>query len=109
RARWRPAPLDRAEEHLATLTAALPAPARAHLWDAGPDEVARACVLAPLELLTDAVARRLVHPTEPDPDAPTPAARLALALTSRHTRVDETATARLRGPLREWRARVRGS
>lgn len=111
RARWRPAPLDLAEEHLAALTATLPPPARAHLWDAGADTVARACVLGPLELLTDAVARRLVRPvgTVPGVEDPSPAARLALALTDRRARVDQATAARLRGPLREWRARVRGA
>ncbi|MCK9869092.1 ATP-dependent helicase, partial [Nocardiopsis dassonvillei] len=62
RARWRPAPLDWAEEHLAALTGALPPSARAHLPGEPPDAVARACVLAPLELLTDAAARRLARP-----------------------------------------------
>ena len=111
RARWRPAPLDRAEEHLAALTTALPTPARAHMWEAGTDAVARSCVLAPLELFTDIVARRLARPTRigPEVDDPSPAAQLALALTDRRARVEETTATRLRGPLREWRARVRGS
>ncbi len=109
RARWRPAPLGRAEEHLAALTAALPTAARAHLQDRGADVIARSCVLAPLELLTDAVARRSARPTriETSTEDPSPTARLALALSDRRAQVDQTTASRLRGPLREWRARVR--
>ncbi|WP_431869653.1 SNF2-related protein [Nocardiopsis eucommiae] len=114
-ARWRPAPLDTAEEHLAALTRALPPAAVAHLPPAERAEAARLCVLAPLELLTDAVARRLAtaapgatgEDTLPGPEVP-PAARLAAALTGRHTRVDTDTARALRGPLREWRSRVRG-
>ncbi|NYH55005.1 superfamily II DNA or RNA helicase [Nocardiopsis arvandica] len=116
RARWRPAPLDWAEEHLSALTAALPPSARAHLPGEPPDAVARACVLAPLELLTDAVARRLARGPRrgaaPGPDGAEEAApgrRLAAALTGDRSRVDADTAARLRGPLREWRSRVRGA
>ena len=114
RARWRPAPLDWAEEHLSALTAALPASARAHLPGEPPDVVARACVLAPLELLTDIVARRLARARPggaslADGGEPTPGRLLAEALTDDHTLVDADTAARLRGPLREWRARVRGT
>ncbi len=111
RARWRPAPMDTAEEHLAALTAALPPSAHAHLT--GNDSPARACVLAPLELLTDAAARRLAPaPARPalDRNAETaPAARLAAALTGELTRVDADTAQELRGPLRRWRERVRGA
>src|SRR5699024_2365653 len=72
RARWRPAPLERAEEHLAALTAALPTAARAHLQGRGADVIARSCVLAPLELLTDAVARRSARPTRIEASAEDP-------------------------------------
>ncbi|WP_160050250.1 DEAD/DEAH box helicase [Nocardiopsis sp. FR4] len=111
RARWRPAPLDWAEEHLAALTAALPPSARAHLPGRAPDAVARACVLAPLELLTDAVARRLAEDRSAGAGRtdPRPGRRLAAALTGGDTRVDADTAARLRGPLREWRSRVRGA
>ncbi|WP_460749182.1 SNF2-related protein [Nocardiopsis oceani] len=132
RARWRPAPLDRAEEHLAALTDALPPSASAHLQVPGRggsvrdraarEEVARTCVLAPLELLTDAAARRMAvvwaraddsaaNASEDTPvPAPeqAPAARLATALTGHRTRVDEDTARALRGPLRAWRSRVRG-
>ena len=110
RARWRPAPLDTAEEHLSALTEALPPAATAHLDGSPRAEAARACVLAPLELLTDAVARRLArapeHVHEEGPSSP--AARLATALTTERTRVDDDTADTLRGPLREWRGRVRG-
>ncbi|MEV6817639.1 DEAD/DEAH box helicase [Nocardiopsis dassonvillei] len=127
RARWRPAPLDWAEEHLAALTGALPPSARAHLPGEPPDAVARACVLAPLELLTDAAARRLARPrrahragtgpasqdrTGPEQtsdDGAAPGQRLAAALTGDPGGVDTETAARLRGPLREWRSRVRGA
>ncbi|WP_198662576.1 SNF2 helicase-associated domain-containing protein, partial [Nocardiopsis sp. TNDT3] len=143
RARWRPAPLDWAEEHLAALTGALPPSARAHLPGEPPDAIARACVLAPLELLTDAAARRLVRPrrahrartdpadqgrTDPvdqsrtDPadqgrtspeqtsdDGAAPGQRLAAALTGAPDGIGADTAARLRGPLREWRSRVRGA
>ncbi len=180
RARWRPAPLDWAEEHLAALTGALPPSARAHLPGEPPDAVARACVLAPLELLTDAAARRLARPRRalsPSPDsggrrvnsrsdnsrsdnsrsddsrnagdrtdngqtddsrtnngridnsrsdnsridndrtAPeqtaddgtAPGQRLAAALTGDPGGIGVDTAARLRGPLREWRSRVRGA
>nr|WP_121184816.1 DEAD/DEAH box helicase [Nocardiopsis sp. Huas11] len=113
RARWRPAPMDTAEEHLAALTAALPPSARTHLRGHDSPSPARACVLAPLELLTDAAARRLA-PAPPRPasngqDGPAPAARLAAALTGEHTRVDADTAQELRGPLRQWRERVRGA
>lgn len=114
RARWRPAPLDTAEEHLSALTRALPPAAVAHLSPGERTEAARLCVLAPLELLTDAVARRLATAapgagadTRTDSGAP-PAARLAAALTGERTRVDADTAHALRGPLREWRSRVRG-
>ncbi|MGW5877990.1 SNF2-related protein [Nocardiopsis terrae] len=109
-ARWRPAPLDTAEAHLAALTDALPPSATAHLDPRERDEAARACVLAPLELLTDAAARRLAPPRsapDPGPEA-APAALLAAALTGERTRIGEDAARALRGPLREWRDRVRG-
>ncbi|MEV2277023.1 DEAD/DEAH box helicase [Nocardiopsis sp. NPDC049922] len=109
RARWRPAPVEAAEAHLSALTRALPVAARAHLPEDGPDAVARRCVLAPLELLTDAVARRLARrPHGTASTTGTPAARLASALTGADPRVDPAAAEALRGPLREWRARVRG-
>ncbi|PWV55226.1 SNF2 family DNA or RNA helicase [Nocardiopsis sp. L17-MgMaSL7] len=114
RARWRPAPLDTAEEHLSALTAALPPAAVAHLAPEDRGEAPRRCVLAPLELLTDAVARRLATAApgargdaRPDADVPA-AARLASALTGDHSRVDPDTARDLRGPLREWRSRVRG-
>ncbi|PDP89483.1 ATP-dependent helicase [Glycomyces fuscus] len=124
RARWRPAPLDWAEAHLAALTGALPPSARAHLPGEPPDAVARACVLAPLELLTDAAARRLAEPrgARRGPDAggrtagaraaddeAAPGRRLAAALTGERGGIDADTAARLRGPLREWRSRVRGA
>ncbi|WP_116246843.1 DEAD/DEAH box helicase [Nocardiopsis sp. FIRDI 009] len=111
RARWRPAPVAAAEEHLNALTAALPAPARAHLPGANAREVARACVLAPLELLTDAVARRLARPPGGGERtaADGPAARLAVALTGGDPRVEAADAEALCAPLREWRSRVRGS
>ncbi|WP_017568785.1 DEAD/DEAH box helicase [Nocardiopsis halotolerans] len=110
RARWRPAPLDWAEEHLAALTGALPPSARAHLPGEPPDAVARACVLAPLELLTDAAARRLAGPRAEGPDTDgRPGRLLAAALTGGRTAVDADTAARLRGPLRDWRSRVRGA
>ncbi|WP_275101050.1 SNF2-related protein [Nocardiopsis dassonvillei] len=127
RARWRPAPLDWAEEHLAALTGALPPSARAHLPGEPPDAIARACVLAPLELLTDAAARRLARPrrlhrgrtnpmdqgrTSPErtsDDGAAPGQRLAAALTGAPDGIDADTAARLRGPLREWRSRVRGA
>ncbi len=121
RARWRPAPLDTAEAHLAALTHALPAAATAHLAPRERAEAARVCVLAPLELLTDAVARRLAtapngYATSSGTDAtgaphtpePAPAARLASALTGERTRVDTDTARALSGLLREWRSRVRG-
>ena len=110
RARWRPAPLDTAEEHLAALTDALPPAATAHLDGPEHAEAARTCVLAPLELLTDAAARRLARALERvhEGEVPSPAARLATALTTDRTRVDDDAADALRGPLREWRSRVRG-
>jgi hypothetical protein len=110
RARWRPAPLDTAEEHLAALARALPPSAHAHL--SGDDSPARACVLAPLELLTDAAARRLAPPPNPRVAAraaAAPAARLAAALTGGDAVVDADTAGELRGPLREWRERVRGA
>ncbi|NKZ01224.1 DEAD/DEAH box helicase [Nocardiopsis alborubida] len=145
RARWRPAPLDWAEEHLAALTGALPPSARAHLPGEPPDAVARACVLAPLELLTDAAARRLARPRralspeldsggrrvngrtddgraddgrnagggtaseQAADDGSAPGQRLAAALTGGRGGIDADTAARLRGPLREWRSRVRGA
>lgn len=113
RARWRPAPVDWAEEHLSALTAALPPSARAHLPGEPPDRVARSCVLAPLELLTDAVARRAATPprrrTPPHEGHDTPGQALATALTAAETRVDADTAERLRGPLRDWRSRVRGA
>ncbi|MEU3308144.1 DEAD/DEAH box helicase [Nocardiopsis sp. NPDC055551] len=110
RARWRPAPLDTAEEHLSALTEALPPAAIAHLNGPERAEAARSCVLAPLELLTDAVARRLARAPEHvhGDGLPSPAARLATALTTERTRLDDDAADALRGPLREWRDRVRG-
>ncbi|WP_017586708.1 DEAD/DEAH box helicase [Nocardiopsis ganjiahuensis] len=122
RARWRPAPLDTAEEHLAALTRTLPPAATAHLGPEEREEAARTCVLAPLELLTDASARRLAAaPAGPGSDGgdhggddgghdpePSPAARLASALTGEYTRVDTDTARALSGPLREWRSRVRG-
>ncbi|MFE3456337.1 DEAD/DEAH box helicase [Nocardiopsis aegyptia] len=111
RARWRPAPVDTAEEHLAALTAALPPSAHAHLTGDDSASPARACVLAPLELLTDAAARRLAPaPSRPADRAPAtaPAARLAAALTGGTARVDADTAQELRGPLRQWRERVRG-
>ncbi|MBR8744276.1 DEAD/DEAH box helicase, partial [Nocardiopsis sp. MG754419] len=109
RARWRPAPLDTAEAHLAALTAALPPAATAHLDGPERADAARTCVLAPLELLTDAAARRLARvPARVHDAPPSPASRLATALTSDDTRVEEDTVAALRGPLREWRSRVRG-
>ncbi|MEU3019221.1 SNF2-related protein [Nocardiopsis sp. NPDC007018] len=111
RARWRPAPLDTAEEHLAALTRALPPSAKAHLRPEEHGDAARLCVLAPLELLTDAVARSRSAPGRAGPpaeeDAP-PAARLAAALTGDRAGVDAGTARTLRGPLREWRSRVRG-
>ncbi|GAA1079989.1 SNF2-related protein [Nocardiopsis metallicus] len=122
-ARWRPAPLDTAESHLAALTETLPAAATAHLDPRERGDAARVCVLAPLELLTDAAARRLATApkrhspsagadagdpgTAHDPET-TPAARLADALTGQRTRVDDGTAQALRGPLRQWRSRVRG-
>ncbi len=110
RARWRPAPLDTAEAHLWTLTRALPPAATAHLDGLRRSEAGRVCVLAPLELLTDAVARRSVQAPAhvPDDGLPSPTARLVAALTREHSRVDDDTAAALRGPLREWRSRVRG-
>ncbi|MGQ4268648.1 SNF2-related protein [Nocardiopsis changdeensis] len=118
RARWRPAPASWAEEHLAALTASLPASARAHLPGASADAVARACVLAPVELLTDAVARRTAlngrlrrQAPRPSPSstAHTPEALLAAALTGNDPVLDAEAAARLRPALKEWRSRVRGA
>ncbi|MEU3229071.1 DEAD/DEAH box helicase [Nocardiopsis alba] len=113
RARWRPAPSDTAEEHLAALSATLPPAATAHLTARDRADADRLCVLAPLELLTDAVARRLStgrgRPSETEDVPPSPEARLAAALTGSRTRVDEETAAALRGPLREWRSRVRGA
>ncbi|MEU0240538.1 DEAD/DEAH box helicase [Nocardiopsis sp. NPDC006198] len=113
RARWRPAPVDWAEEHLAALTAALPPSARAHMPGESPDRAARSCVLAPLELLTDAVARRLAarprRATGPDDGTATPGQRLAAALTGTRDAVDAGTADRLRGPLRDWRSRLRGA
>jgi len=114
RARWRPAPTDWAEDHLSALTAALPASSRAHMPGESADRAARSCVLAPLELLTDAVARRLaVRPRrrapEHDEDRATPGRRLAAALTGDHPGVDADTADRLRGPLRDWRSRLRGA
>ena len=110
RARWRPAPLDVAEEHLAALTRALPPAATAHLDRDRRAQAARLCVLAPLELLTDAAARRTARAPAHDPERSplSPAARLAHALTFEHSHVDQETAAALRGPLREWRSRVRG-
>lgn len=114
RARWRPAPLDWAEQHLAALTHALPPSARAHLPGQSPDVIARSCVLAPLELLTDAVARRaaggrvLRHEDRTETEG-APGRLLANALTGDDTEVDAAAAERLRGPLRAWRSRVRGA
>ncbi|MBE2997498.1 DEAD/DEAH box helicase [Nocardiopsis sp. HNM0947] len=111
RARWRPAPVEQAERHLSALTAALPAAARAHLWEADADTVARRCVLAPVELLTDAVARRRAStPARPDPErTSSPEAVLSRALTGPDPRVDQGSADRLRGPLRRWRSRVQGA
>src|SRR5699024_6769462 len=44
---------------------------------------------------------------EASAEDPSPTARLALALSNRCARVDKATATRLRGPLREWRARVR--
>ncbi|MDE3724220.1 DEAD/DEAH box helicase [Nocardiopsis sp. N85] len=109
RARWRPAPMTWAEEHLAALSAALPASARAHLPDAGPDTTARSCVLAPVELLTDALARRAARPTGHPAEAASPGALLAAALVDDDGAMDPEGAARLRPALRDWRARVRGA
>ncbi|WP_028646969.1 DEAD/DEAH box helicase [Nocardiopsis sp. CNT312] len=106
-ARWRPAPVDEAADHLSALTDALPAAARAHLPGTGAQEWARTCVLAPVELLTDAVARRRTRPGSGGGDGP--AHRLAAALTGTEPRVDEGTAAALREPLRRWRSRVRGA
>ncbi|MFW6640800.1 DEAD/DEAH box helicase [Nocardiopsis algeriensis] len=107
RARWRPAPLDPVREHLAALTAALPASARAHLPGRSPGEAGRVCVLEPLELLTDAVARHLAPPrsgTAAEGSGPA----LAAALSTGGPPPDPGTVERLRGPLRDWRSRVRG-
>ncbi|MFD6098662.1 SNF2-related protein [Nocardiopsis flavescens] len=137
RARWRPVPASWAEEHLAALTAALPASARAHLPGASADAAARSCVLAPLELLTDAVARRTARPSpsttlnggprpqtpRPSPSTtpngglrpqtphpePGPGERLAAALTGADAALDPATADRLRPALKEWRSRVRGA
>ena len=110
RARWRPAPLDTAEAHLWALTRALPPAATAHLDGLRRSEAGRVCVLAPLELLTDAIARRSAPAPShlPDEGRPSPTARLVSALTCERSRVDDETAAALRGPLREWRSRVRG-
>ena len=116
RARWRPAPAPWAEEHLAALTASLPASAHAHLPGASADVAARACVLAPVELLTDAAARRAVRsaspggsPRRPSTESRTPGALLSAALTGEDTVLDARVAARLRPVLKEWRSRVRGA
>ena len=105
RARWRPAPVEQAEQHLSALTAALPPAARAHLPNTDSDTVARRCVLAPVELLTDAVARERACP----PVAPGPERALTHALTADDALVAPESAERLRAPLRRWRSRVRGT
>ena len=111
RARWRPAPVGQAERHLSALTAALPPAARAHLRDADADTVARRCVLAPVELLTDAVARKRADaPVHPGPErALSPEGALTHALTGDDARVEPESAERLRASLRRWRSRVRGA
>ncbi|GHD20057.1 helicase HelZ [Nocardiopsis kunsanensis] len=111
RARWRPAPVEQAERHLSALAAALPAASRAHLPGADADTVTRRCVLAPVELLTDAVARgRARAPVRPGPErAGSPEDALAHALTGDDAHVGPESVERLRVPLRRWRSRVRGA
>ncbi|WP_040704262.1 hypothetical protein, partial [Nocardiopsis salina] len=71
----------------------------------------RRCVLAPVELLTDAVARRRASaPALPTPEgASSPESVLSRALTGPDPRVEQASADRLRGPLRRWRSRVRGA